>query len=507
MAITTRAAKGAPLTNAELDTNFTDLVAADTTTLNSAKAYAEGLVVGLWEDMGSYNASVNTYPTVNKFGGPILQGDIWTISDPGVLGGNQVDISQTLRALVDAPGQTPANWASGGTIGLDDSITNGVTTRAPSQNAVFDALALKQTQSAKDASGGYAGLTAFALNLKNALGTFTNLITSATTAARTWAFPDKDGTVAMLSDITGAGTLTQNPVTVATAGQTVFTVNGGYPPGLLRLYVNGWKMPKEEFSAVNGTTYTMVTPCIGGEEHQTDVLSNQAMGATSTIVRISPVAATDNQTVFPIAGGYVVGTIVPLVRGIPVSDFTANDGANVVFTTGLATGTEVSFLIFTAMPLANAIPSTGGAASGPITVPAGATGNQVPRANEVYQKSSILGTVSQSGGIPTGALFESIINANGRAYKYADGTLICVTEGACLVSTTGSVVHGITWTFPAPFVGYYVLSGGFSIGPGTDPSTYTWSTTYGQQLAASVTVQAKTAASVGLGLMAIGRWF
>lgn len=53
----------------------------------------------------------------------------------------------------------------------------------------------------KDATGGYAGLTLFKLNLKNAANTFTNFLANATTAARTWTMPDKDGTVAMTSDV------------------------------------------------------------------------------------------------------------------------------------------------------------------------------------------------------------------------------------------------------------------------------------------------------------------
>lgn len=65
----------------------------------------------------------------------------------------------------------------------------------------------------KNASGGYAGLTLFKLNLKNALGTITNFFTNATTIARTWTMPDKDGTVAMLSDLTAANTtVTQRTV-------------------------------------------------------------------------------------------------------------------------------------------------------------------------------------------------------------------------------------------------------------------------------------------------------
>lgn len=55
----------------------------------------------------------------------------------------------------------------------------------------------------KDATGGYVGMTLFKHNFKNAANTFTNFLTNATTAARTYTFPDKDITVAGLVDITG----------------------------------------------------------------------------------------------------------------------------------------------------------------------------------------------------------------------------------------------------------------------------------------------------------------
>ena len=60
-----------------------------------------------------------------------------------------------------------------------------------------------ETASNKDTSGGYPGLTLFKLNLRNAANTVTSWFTTAATAARTWTMPDKDGTVAMLDDITG----------------------------------------------------------------------------------------------------------------------------------------------------------------------------------------------------------------------------------------------------------------------------------------------------------------
>lgn len=89
------------------------MAAADTATLNSAKSYADGLVVGLWDDRGSFDASVNTFPTTGGSGtaGAILKGDIWTISVAATSGPlNGIPIGSTVRAMVDTPAQTVGNW-------------------------------------------------------------------------------------------------------------------------------------------------------------------------------------------------------------------------------------------------------------------------------------------------------------------------------------------------------------------------------------------------------------
>lgn len=43
----------------------------------------------------------------------------------------------------------------------------------------------------------------------------------------------------------------------------------------------------------------------------------------------------------------------------------------------------------------------------------------------VYDQGTVLGTVSQSGGVPTGALIETGTNANGEYVRFADGTQMC----------------------------------------------------------------------------------
>jgi hypothetical protein len=88
---------------------------ADATVLTNAKAYADSLVVGMWDDRGSFDASVNTYPTTGGHGisGAIVKGDIWTIgtvASAGPLLG--FPTGSNVRAVIDNPGQTVANWAT-----------------------------------------------------------------------------------------------------------------------------------------------------------------------------------------------------------------------------------------------------------------------------------------------------------------------------------------------------------------------------------------------------------
>lgn len=80
--------------------------------VKSVKTYTDGLVVGLLDDRGNYDASVNTFPASGGSGvaGAIMKGDLWYISVSGTLGGNAAAVGASVRALVDSPGQTSANW-------------------------------------------------------------------------------------------------------------------------------------------------------------------------------------------------------------------------------------------------------------------------------------------------------------------------------------------------------------------------------------------------------------
>jgi len=95
-------------TNSGTNTGDQDLSALAT------KAYADALVIGLVDDRGNFDASVNTFPTTGGSGtaGAVLKGDLWTISVLAASGPlNGYPVGCLIRAKQDAPGQTAGNWA------------------------------------------------------------------------------------------------------------------------------------------------------------------------------------------------------------------------------------------------------------------------------------------------------------------------------------------------------------------------------------------------------------
>lgn len=136
----------------------TDAQAAIVESLTDAKTYADGLVVGLWDDRGTFDASGGAYPASGGSGtaGAILKGDIWIISVAGTLPtGQAVEVGDAVRALIDTPGNTQANWsiiqnnigyvAENAANKETGSAPTDDTTKYPSSHTAFTALATKPT--------------------------------------------------------------------------------------------------------------------------------------------------------------------------------------------------------------------------------------------------------------------------------------------------------------------------------------------------------------------------
>ncbi|HFZ2331048.1 TPA: hypothetical protein ACIJ1F_003699 [Citrobacter freundii] len=130
-------------------------------------------------------------------------------------------------------------------------------------------------------------------------------------------------------------------------------------------------------------------------------------------------------------------------------------------------------------------------------------------------KADVVGIVSQSGGVPTGAIIERGSNSNGEYTKFTDGTLICWFTRS-VESITSNPSGGTTnlyfstesvFTFPATFVGTRpavvpsapLSTGGTSSWPSVRGSSLT-----GTSLALISNVQN---AAAYLGYTAVGRWF
>ncbi|WBI78874.1 pyocin knob domain-containing protein [Pseudomonas aeruginosa] len=77
-----------------------------------------------------------------------------------------------------------------------------------------------------------------------------------------------------------------------------------------------------------------------------------------------------------------------------------------------------------------------------------------------YSQFNLLGAVSQSSGVPTGAVIDRGSNANGEYVRFADGTQICWTN--TLTFTAGVSSVGANWSYPASFSSSYPIAGAVS---------------------------------------------
>lgn len=123
---------------------------------------------------------------------------------------------------------------------------------------------------------------------------------------------------------------------------------------------------------------------------------------------------------------------------------------------------------------------------------------------------AIVGTVSQSGGVPTGAIIERGSNANGEYVRYADGTQICWKDSVGSLNgntATGGIFRSsavLSWTFPVVFSSAPVVSASI------ENATNKWVNAY-SATTATVGIRAFSSSSDAttdvVRAVATGRWF
>ncbi|WP_460420841.1 hypothetical protein [Pseudomonas sp. ZL2] len=133
--------------------------------------------------------------------------------------------------------------------------------------------------------------------------------------------------------------------------------------------------------------------------------------------------------------------------------------------------------------------------------------------------AAIVGTVSQAGGVPSGALMEVGSNANGEYFKYACGMQICIKRNFNIpgfVIAPGAMGGSSLYPFPAPFVdvpaksfsGYVSDGGGARTGISLiDDSPMNGGSIDGWRFYIKNTTATNTQIIYACHLIAIGRWF
>lgn len=98
----------------------------------------------------------------------------------------------------------------------------------------------------------------------------------------------------------------------ATAGQTTFTVTGGYTVGQLAVFYNGSKLASNEFTATNGTTFVLATACQANDIVQAVVeITGGGIGGSGTANYISKWTASgvlNNSLIFDNGTNVGIGT-------------------------------------------------------------------------------------------------------------------------------------------------------------------------------------------------------
>lgn len=136
------------------------------------------------------------------------------------------------------------------------------------------------------------------------------------------------------------------------------------------------------------------------------------------------------------------------------------------------------------------------------------TAGRLARADYAYGKGNLLGTVSQTAGVPTGAAIERGTGVNGDWVRFADGTQICWSPQMTVDVTTaaGALWRSAvsTWTFPKAF----------SVAPSLMQGRQNSSTLYWTVPGVSTTTTGEACAfsyqsitSRAINIVAIGRWF
>ncbi|MDX0973526.1 phage tail protein [Sinorhizobium medicae] len=122
-------------------------------------------------------------------------------------------------------------------------------------------------------------------------------------------------------------------------------------------------------------------------------------------------------------------------------------------------------------------------------------------------ESPTVGIVTQSGGVPAGAIIERGSNANGEYVKFADGTMICTSPEVTVSmnQATGNLFYSNAVSLPMPVLFTGVQPVGFGHAASTINAWVNARTAFGSWVGAAYSAASRASDTIRFG--AIGRWF
>ena len=228
--------------------------------------------------------------------------------------------------------------------------------------------------------GGYAVSTSTAFsggNIANSVNiTSTASSTSTTTGALTVVGGVGIGGGLVVGGIITATSIIVNGTQVtptsiqefsATAGQTTFTIAGGYTVGQVQVTANGVTLGTGDFTASNGSTIVLNQARNLNDIIRVVVSQGYAVSAQQAYT-FNQYTATASQTTFTTS--YNTATVQVFANGSLVSPtaYTATNGTSIVFGSGRTAGDIIAVISFNSVSITNAISSSGGTINGTLNV-------------------------------------------------------------------------------------------------------------------------------------------
>lgn len=134
----------------------------------------------------------------------------------------------------------------------------------------------------------------------------------------------------------------------ATAGQTTFTISGGYTVGYVEVLVNGVYISENQYTATNGTTIVLTDANSAGDIVTVFLYSLYNLGESTYARNVDTLTATAGQTSFTTS--YIPGQIDVYYNGskLTAAEYTATTGSSIVLAQAAVSGDIIEVVTYLA---------------------------------------------------------------------------------------------------------------------------------------------------------------